>query len=133
MLNVPIYPVLFTGRSSSASTSSRSVMMRFSGTELSMRLTHRQTKVHVPESSHRKPPGARRPAGLGGHHTSLLRTPDYRVHLPLGILTGPGWKNFSGVITPSFLNTIPFFITNCTLRNASISVSGSPATAIRSA
>ncbi len=56
-----------------------------------------------------------------------------RVYLPLGILTGPGWKNFSGVITPSFLKTIPFFITNCTLRNASMSVSGSPATAIRSA
>src|SRR3989339_734241 len=60
------------------------------------------------ESSHRKPPRARRPAGFGGHHASLLRTPDYRVHLPLGVLTGPGWKNFSGVITPSFLNTIPF-------------------------
>ena len=59
--------------------------------------------------------------------------PDYRVHLPLGVLTGPGWKNFSGVITPSVLNTIPFFITNCTLRNASISVRGFPATAIRSA
>lgn len=36
----------------------------------------------------------------------------YRVHLPFGILTGPGWKNSSGIITPSFLNTIPFFITN---------------------
>ena len=49
------------------------------------------------------------------------------------ILTGPGWKNFSGVITPSFLNTIPFFITNCTSRNASMSVRGFPFTAIRSA
>lgn len=37
---------------------------------------------------------------------------DYRVHLPLGTLTGPAWKNFSGIITPSFLNTIPFFMTN---------------------
>src|SRR5262245_54235996 len=57
----------------------------------------------------------------------------YLVYLPLGIRTGPGWKNFSGDITPSFLKTMPFFITNCMLRSASMSVSGSPATAIRSA
>jgi hypothetical protein len=40
------------------------------------------------------------------------RVPYQRVYLPLGILTGPGWKNFSGVIIPSFLKTMPFFITN---------------------
>src|SRR5207248_11126675 len=47
--------------------------------------------------------------------------------------TGPLWKNFSGVITPSRLNTRPSFITKRTSRNASISASGLPATAIRSA
>jgi len=38
--------------------------------------------------------------------------PGQRVHLPFGMRTGPGLKNFSGVIAPSFLKTIPFFITN---------------------
>ena len=48
----------------------------------------------------------------------------HRAHLPFGVPTGPGWKNFSGIVTPSFLNTIPFFITNCTLRNVSMLLSG---------
>ena len=47
--------------------------------------------------------------------------------------TGPGWKKSAGVITPSRLKTMPFFMTNDTLRSASMSASGSPGTAIRSA
>ena len=35
----------------------------------------------------------------------------YRIRQPF---TGPPWKKASGVITPSFLNTTPSFITNCT-------------------
>ena len=65
--------------------------------------------------------------------SALAHPPRQRVHLPLGVRTGPGWKNFSGVMTPSFLNTMPFFMTNCTERSASRSVSGSPGIAIRSA
>jgi len=51
----------------------------------------------------------------------------YRLHLPFSVLIGPGWKNFSGVITPSFLYSIQFFITNWTLRSASMSLRGLPA------
>jgi hypothetical protein len=36
----------------------------------------------------------------------------YRVHRPFGVRTGPGWKKSSGIITPSFLKTMPFFMTN---------------------
>jgi hypothetical protein len=42
-------------------------------------------------------------------------------------------KNGAGVIVPSRLNTIPFFRTNRTSRSTSMSWSGSPRTAIRSA
>src|SRR5512135_2133101 len=62
-----------------------------------------------------------------------VAAPPCRVQRPFGVRTGPGWKNFSGTMTPSFLKTVPFFITNCTWRSASMSASGSPATAIRSA
>ena len=48
-------------------------------------------------------------------------------------LTGPPWKKLSGVTTPSRLNTVPSFMTNCTSRRASISSSGLPATAMMSA
>src|SRR5262249_53480045 len=54
----------------------------------------------------------------------------YRIRQPL---TGPPWKNGPGVITPSRLNTRPSFITNCTRFSASISSSGLPGTAMRSA
>jgi hypothetical protein len=48
-------------------------------------------------------------------------------------LTGPGLSRPSIVMTPSRLNTAPFFITNCTLRTASMSSSGLPGTAMKSA
>ena len=54
----------------------------------------------------------------------------YRILHPF---TGPPWKNCPGVITPSCLNTITSFITNCTSRNASMSSSGFRGTAMRSA
>jgi hypothetical protein len=48
-------------------------------------------------------------------------------------LMGPGFNRPSTVMTPFFLNTAPFFITNCTLRSASMSSRGFPETAIKSA
>src|SRR5262245_1726063 len=56
-----------------------------------------------------------------------------RVHRILQPLTGPPWKNFSGIMIPSFLNTSPFFITNCTFLSALMSSSGFPGMAIMSA
>src|SRR6516164_2290037 len=47
--------------------------------------------------------------------------------------TGPPCRNCSGVIKPSRLNTSPSFITNNTVRSASMSASGFPFTAIMSA
>src|SRR5262249_4071960 len=61
------------------------------------------------------------------------RTQHSRIHRILQPLTGPPWKNFSGVMIPSFLNTSPFFITNCTFFSAAMSSSGLPGMAIRSA
>jgi hypothetical protein len=54
----------------------------------------------------------------------------YRLLKPL---TGPGLSSLSSVIAPSFLNTAPFFITNETVRSASMSSSGLPGTPMKSA
>src|SRR5439155_6398564 len=54
----------------------------------------------------------------------------HRIRQPL---TGPPWKNAAGVITPSFLNSWPSFMTNCTFFSASTSSSGLPGMAMKSA
>ena len=68
-------------------------------------------------------------AWQGGNSRSSAR-PRYRTFHPF---TGPPLKNAPGVITPSFLNTIPFLSTNRTSRKASMLCSGLPGTAMRSA
>ena len=65
----------------------------------------------------------RRTRRARGHGAPLARRHDYRLRNPL---TGPGCSRPSIVMTPFFLKTAPFFITNCTLRSASMSASGSP-------
>ena len=71
-----------------------------------------------------------------GRRVAMRRTVQgntYIWHRSLHPLTGPGLSSPSMVMAPSLLNTAPFFMTNCTLRTASMSSSGFPGPAMRSA
>src|SRR5262249_22891398 len=57
----------------------------------------------------------------------------WRRHRLPNPFTRPGWRSLSIVIAPFRLTPSPFFITNCTLRTASMFCSGSPSTAMMSA